>query len=312
MKIGGGWHGAQPWGLKGVEFHAGKERFDGVDTEGLPESVTEQVLITRYNDPGMLEEFFARYGDRTACFIMEPFIGAGGFIAATEEFVTTARRLCTRYGTVLIFDEVISGFRFGPSSAARLYGIEADLGAYGKIIGGGMPLSAVAGRKEIMELCGRGARHPVRFSGGTYSGHPVSLFAAKLMMEHLLDHAGDIYPRIARIGEEMRTGVAGAFQAHGISACCTGGGNSCIPGSSMGMLFFPLGDKRCIDTPAESQSPETVDLELTNRIIPLAMLLEGVHVVHGLGSVSAAHTDEDIRTLIAACGRAAERIAAYG
>ena len=311
MKIGGGWHGAQPWGLKGVDFHLGKERFDGVDTEGLPESVTEQVLITRYNDPEMLEDLFARYGDKTACFIMEPFLGAGGFIAASQEFVTTARKLCTRYGTVLIFDEVISGFRFGPSSAARLYGIEADLGAYGKIIGGGMPLSAVAGRKKIMELCGRGARHPVRFSGGTYSAHPASLYAAKLMMEHLRDHAEEIYPRIARLGEAMREGVAGAFRKHGIAACCTGGGNSRIPGSSLGMLFFPLTDKECIDTPEESQSPETVDLELTNRIIPLAMLLEGVHVVHGLGSVSAAHTGGDIRALVEACGRAAERIASY-
>ncbi|MFP4563749.1 MAG: aspartate aminotransferase family protein [Spirochaetia bacterium] len=311
MKIGGGWHGAQPWGLKGVDFHEGKERFDGVDTEGIPKSVTDQVLITRYNDPGMLEELFARYGNRTACFIMEPFIGAGGFIAACEEFVTTARELCTRYGTVLIFDEVISCFRFGPSSAAKLYGIEADLGTYGKIIGGGMPLSAVAGRKKIMELCGRGARHPVRFSGGTYSAHPASLYAAKLMMLFLKDHAEDIYPRIALLGEKMRSGVAREFRKRGISACCTGEGNSRIPGSSMGMLFFPLGTKAYIDTPEESQSPEIVDLTLTNRIIPLAMLLEGVHVVHGLGSVSAAHTEEDIRLLVDACGRAAERIVSY-
>jgi glutamate-1-semialdehyde 2,1-aminomutase len=169
MKMGGGWHGAQPWGLKGVHFHAGGDGFRRVETAGLPSALTDEVVVTRFNDPDVLRDHFAQHGDRLACLIVEPFLGAGGFILATPEYLQTARELTQRYGVTLIFDEVISGFRFRAGDVGTLYGVRPDLAIFGKIIGGGMPVAAVAGRADIMGLAGR----EVKFSGGTYSAHPA-------------------------------------------------------------------------------------------------------------------------------------------
>jgi glutamate-1-semialdehyde 2,1-aminomutase len=187
MKAGGGWHGAQPWGLIGVDFHTENGRsFEHAESRGLPGAVEEEVVVTRFNDPQMLEDRFKAHDGRLACFILEPVIGSAGFLPADPEYLKAARELTARYGTVLIFDEVISGFRFCAGSAARLYGIMPDLFTFAKVIGGGMPVAAVAGRADIMSLAGRSG--DVRFSGGTYSCHPASLLAARTMMSWLSDH----------------------------------------------------------------------------------------------------------------------------
>ena len=312
MKEGGGWHGAQPWGLKGIEFHhAGAASFDAVDTKGLPEIFGEEVIITHFNDAGMLEEQFKKYGDRIACLILEPFIGAGGFIAAGREYLELARELTRRYGALLIFDEVIDGFRFCAGSIGNLYGITPDLAAYGKIMGGGMPISAVGGSREIMQLAGRGGGRSVRFSGGTYSAHPASLAAANRMMGYLAEHEGEIYPRIGSLGEKCRRGAEKAFRDEGIYAVCTGDAGGAIPASSLGMLFFPHEEGYRVTTPAETRDPEICDTELGEKLLQIALLLEDVHVVHGFGSVSAAHTEGDGDRFYDACRRAAAYIKSF-
>lgn len=156
--------------------------------------------MTGYNDPEALRRHFREHGDRLACFIVEPFIGAGGFILATPEYLQAARELTDQYGVVLIFDEVISGFRFRAGDLGALYGIRPDLATFAKIIGGGMPVAAVAGRREIMELCGRAGGSRVAFSGGTYSAHPAAMLAPRAMLTHLLAHEAEIYPAIGRLG----------------------------------------------------------------------------------------------------------------
>jgi glutamate-1-semialdehyde 2,1-aminomutase len=307
MKIGGGWHGAQPWGLKGVDFHdENQSRFQHVDTLGLPEAIAEEVLVTRFNDPQMLSDHFHRYGDTIACFMVEPFIGAGGFLPADREYLTEARELATRYGAVLIFDEVISGFRFHAGSLAKLYGVQPDLAAYAKIIGGGMPVAAVGGRADIMELAGRSGG--VKFSGGTYSGHPASLLASLTMMRHLVEHAAELYPRLADLGQRIRRAVEAAFAAEGLQAVCTGDGNEAVPGSSLGMVCFPRRQGAHLRSPEDTRNPEICDVVLADKVLQLALLLEDVHVVHGLGAVSAAHTETEIARLAEACRRAARRI----
>ena len=180
VKVGGGWHGAQPWGLKGVGFSTEEGAgFQRVDTAGLPHTLTDEVIITRFNDPDMLHDQFRRFGDRIACFIVEPFIGAGGLVPATSEYLHAARDVTQRYDAVLIFDEVISGFRFHAGDAGSLFEIQPDLATFGKIVGGGMPVAAVAGRADILRLVGRESGFEVKFSGGTHSAHPASLLAAK-------------------------------------------------------------------------------------------------------------------------------------
>ncbi len=307
LKVGGGWHGAQPWGLKGVSFGT-EPGFQELDTLGLPAAIDEQLLVTRYNDADMLEDQFRKHGGQIACFIVEPFIGAGGMIPAAPEFLRTARRLTEQYGAVLIFDEIVSGFRYRAGDTGRMYGVQPDLAAFGKVIGGGMPVAAVAGRAEIMDLVGRKKGKRVAFSGGTYSAHPASLLAAKAMLEYLIAHENEIYPRLTRIAETTHRTVEDAFAREGIYARCTGYGNEILPESPSAMLLFPYEDGFIPRTPDEARNPNVCDITLGEEILRVALLLAGVHVTHGLGSVTTAHTEEDINFLGEACQQAARRI----
>jgi glutamate-1-semialdehyde 2,1-aminomutase len=307
MKAGGGWHGGQPWGLIGVDFHTENGRsFGHAESRGLPGAVEEEVVVTRFNDPQMLEDQFRIHGSRIACFILEPVIGASGFLPADAEYLRAARELTARHGAVLIFDEVISGFRFRAGSVGRFYGVIPDLFAFAKVMGGGMPVAAVAGRADIMSLAGRNGG--VRFSGGTYSCHPASLLAAKTMMEWLSANESEVYPAIGAMGEKTRRAVEDAFKEAGVSAVCTGHPNGVIPGSSLGAVMFPRRDGIVFKSPDQTRNPEVCDVELSDTVLPLALLVEDVHVVHGLGSVSTAHTDGDIEILKEALGKTAARI----
>ena len=309
MKVGGGWHGAQPWALKGVDFHEeNHSQFQHVETKGLPLAIAREVLVTRFNDAEMLEGLFRRHGGEVACFIVEPFMGAGGFLFAEPEYLALARELCTRYGTVLIFDEVISGFRFHPGAVSQLYGVQPDLATFAKAMGGGMPVAAVAGRAELMKMAGRGGG--VKFSGGTYSAHPASMLAAKTMMGLLESNAREIYPRLASLGQRCRRAVEASFAAEGLHAVCTGDGNAAVPGSSLGMVHFPYREGTRFRSPEDNRNPDICDVVLGDTVVQLALLLEDVYVVHGLGSLSAAHTEADIERMAEACRRAARRIKA--
>jgi glutamate-1-semialdehyde 2,1-aminomutase len=307
MKAGGGWHGAQPWGLVGVDFHAEKSaHFTQAESRGLPGAVEREVVVTRFNDPQMLEDQFKRHGREIACFILEPVIGSAGFIPADPAYLRAAREITARHGAVLIFDEVISGFRFCAGSVGRLYGVSPDLSTFAKIVGGGMPVAAVGGRADIMALAGRGGN--VRFSGGTYSCHPASLLAARTMMGWLVEHEAELYPRLGALGEKARRTVESAFAAEGMLARCTGDANGAVPGSSVGAVMFPYREDAVFTSPELTKDPALCDTLLSDVVLQLALLLEDVHVMHGLGAVSAAHTEQDIGRLGDACGRAARRI----
>lgn len=312
MKVGGGWHGAQPWGLKGVGFDAqAGVGFQHVDSEGLPPAVTNKVVVTGFNDPDMLRDHFRQYGDRLACFIVEPFIGAGGLIPATLEYLQTARELTHQYGAVLVFDEVIAGFRFRAGNVGALYGVQPDLTTFGKVMGGGMPVSAVAGRAGIMNLAGSEGDHRVKFSGGTYSGHPASLLAAKTLITYLVDHEEEIYPRLAELGAKTRRTIEAAFAEEGIYARCTGYGNEAFPGSSVFMCHFPYQDDVQLNRPEDVFDPAVCDITLAKEVLQLALLLEDVYALHGHGAVSIAHTEADIDLLGEGCRKAARRLKAY-
>jgi glutamate-1-semialdehyde 2,1-aminomutase len=298
MKVGGGWHGGHPWGLKGVGFQTGKGNgFQGVDTAGLPTAITERVVVTAFNDPQRLRDDFRKYGERLACFTVEPFIGAGGSMPATREFLYTARELADLYGVVLILDEVISGFRFRAGDLGSLYGVRADLATFGKIIGGGMPVAALAGREEIMKLLGRAGASKVKFSGGTYSGHPACLLAAKTMMEYLVAHEKEIYPRLADLGEKSRRIATRAFSDEGIYATTPRYSSDVVQGSSLSLLAFPYREGQELLTPADVRDPAVCDVALGEEILQLAMLTHDVFAKHGLGAVSTAHTDDDLESL---------------
>ncbi len=312
MKVGGGWHGGHPWGLKGVSFKAqGDVGFQNVDTEGLPAPLTDKVVVTGFNDTELLRDHFRQYGDQLACFIVEPCIGAGGIIPATREYLQTARELTHKYGTILIHDEVIAGFRFRAGDMGALYDVKPDLATFGKIIGGGMPVAAVVGRADIMDLIGRKNNQRVKFSGGTYSGHPASMLAAKTLMTYLVDHEEEIYPRLAELGEKARQVIEAAFVEEGIYARCTGCGSEAVTGSSLFMCHFPYQDDVQLDRPENLFDPSVCDMTLLQEVSQLAFLLEDVYVIHGHGAISTAHTEADIDALGGACRKAARRFKAH-
>jgi glutamate-1-semialdehyde 2,1-aminomutase len=308
IKVGGGWHGGQPWGLKGVYFANGAEPWT-IETQGLPAALTREIIVSRYNDPQMLRDHFKEYGNRAACFIVEPFMGSGGFMPATPEYIRTARQLADQYGVILIFDEVISGFRFRAGDLGSMFGVKPDLATFAKIIGGGMPVAAVAGRADIMQLCTRGGK--VRFPGGTYSGHPASLLAAKTLLTYLIEHEQEIYPRIARLGAKVRLTIEEAFASQDIFVRCTGNTNDVVRGSSFAVPQFPYDSKQALASPDDVNDPSLCDVEFRDHVFQVALLLEDINVVHGGGSVSMAHSEADIALLGEACRRVARRVKPY-
>jgi glutamate-1-semialdehyde 2,1-aminomutase len=307
LKIAGGWHGAQPWGLKGVHYAAGPEPW-GAESEGLPTRVADEVMLTRFNDAEQLAELFRLHGKRLSCLIVEPFSGGANFILATPEYLAAARQLTERHGALLIFDEVVSGFRFCAGDLGSLYGIRPDLVTLGKIVAGGMPLAAVAGRREVMALCGREGDARVAFSGGTFSAHPACLLAAKTMVSHLAMHEAEIYPRLAILGDQMRRAIGEAFASEGIVATCTGQPNEVVPGSSMTAVHFPYDGDTVLDGPHVTCDPTLCDTVLAEKVLQLALLLEDIYALHASFSASAAHDEADIVRLGEACRAAAKRI----
>ncbi len=312
LKVGGGWHGASPYLLKGVKFHAG-EGFEGRESAGLLDDIVRRTLVTRFNDAEDLRRTIGAHGDRIACFIVEPFLGVGGFLPASREYLELARDLTAARGIILIFDEIISGYRFCPAGVQDLYGVRPDLTTFGKIIGGGHAVSAVAGPADVMEECerGRGGRGRVFFEGGTFSGHAEYTRAGLAMLRRLASSAGTVYPRIARAGDRLRRGIEGVFAEAGVPVRTTGDGNEVVPGSSLFMVHFPREKGMAYDRPEDIHDGRRSDAALREEILKLALLVNGVNIVHGGGAVSAAHGEREIEATIAAYGEAARLIRKY-
>jgi glutamate-1-semialdehyde 2,1-aminomutase len=297
--------------LKGVTYRDGGVGFEGVDSKGLPAALTDRIVVTRFNDPQRLTDDIAAVGDDLACLILEPMLGAGGTIAGTTEYLRLARELCTEHGALLILDEMITGFRFHAGGLGALHGVTPDLAIYGKALGGGMPVAAVAGRAEVMAEAGRATGPRVAFSGGTYSAHPASMLAAKVFLEHIDGHAAEIYPRLGETGRAMRRGIESAFAEAGILARCTGAVDELECGSSMVTVHFPHQDTVKLDTPEAVFDPNRCDIERREKVLGLALLVEDVHLLLAHGAASTAHTDDDVAFLTDACRRTAARIARH-
>lgn len=194
---------------------------------GIPEATAKLTLSLEFNDTELLERSIAQLGaEKIAAVIVEPIPGNMGLIVPKPEFLKQLRELCTRHGIVLIFDEVMSGFRVALGGAAELYGITPDLSTYGKIIGGGLPVGAFGGRAEIMERLAPSG--PV-YQAGTLSGNPLAMSAGLAAFRYLRDQ--NPYPRLERLSERLTSGLARAAEANEVSFCAT------HIGSMLGMYF---------------------------------------------------------------------------
>lgn len=311
MKVGGGWHGAQPYALKGVSVY--DRGLNQLESAGLPSGVDTMIIVTRFNDIQDLENKFKEHGEKTACFILEPFIGAGGFIFSHKDYLQKARELTRKYNALLIFDEVVSGFRFHAGGVQGLYRIQPDITVLGKAIGGGMPVSAVAGRDDVLALCGPEARsdEKVKFEGGTFSAHPAAMLAGLTYLKYLKEHESEIYPRIGQLGAKVRKGIEEIFAAHGFNVKCTGYGDSITEHSSLIGVQFLKKEIDQISFPDQVWNPEVCDFELRERIFKLSMLEEGFNIFHGYGAISAAHTSGEIQASLDAVERIAKKWRKY-
>ena len=270
-----------------VKAGSGALTFGQPSSGGVPAEVAAHTLVLDYNDSEQLSQTFAKIGGEIAAVIVEPVAGNMNLIAPKPEFLQTLRDLCTKHGAVLIFDEVMTGFRVGPKCAQGLFGITPDLTTLGKVIGGGMPVGAFGGRRDIMQCIA--PLGPV-YQAGTLSGNPVAV-AAGLTTLKLVQTAG-FYDKLAAATTSLVNGLAEAAKANGVvfSAQSVGG---------MFGLYFSA-------TPPQSYAEVMqCDKEKFNRFFH-AMLDEGVYLAPSAfeaGFVSAAHSADDIGKTIAAASR---------
>ncbi len=198
LKFDGCYHGHSDGML--VKAGSGLVTFGEPSSAGVPAAIGELTSVLPLDDFGALSRYFDEHGMQTACAIIEPVPANNGLLPQQLDFLKTLRELCTRHGTILIFDEVISGFRVGPGGAAEMYKITPDLVTYGKIIGGGMPVGCYGGRKDIMGVVAPDG--PV-YQAGTLSGNPVAMAAGLATLERLtpdfyasLNHRAVIWAKV--------------------------------------------------------------------------------------------------------------------
>ncbi len=179
---------------------------------GVPVDIVKHTLTAQYNDLGGVEALFAEYPDQIACVIVEPVAANMGVVTPKEGFLQGLRKLCDQYGALLIFDEVITGFRLCLGGAQAYYDVRADLTTFGKIIGGGMPVGAYCGSREVMEQvapCG-----PV-YQAGTLSGNPVAMAAGLAQLTYLRDHP-EVYTDIGEKGKWLAEAMRAAAKRHNV------------------------------------------------------------------------------------------------
>lgn len=264
------------------------------DSLGVSESVTADTLIAPYNDLTGVEELFKKY--EIGCVIVEPVAANMGVVLPKEGFLSGLRELCDTYGALLVFDEVITGFRLGKGGAQEYYGIRADLVTYGKIIGGGMPVGAYGGKKEIMELvspCGS------VYQAGTLSGNPIAMAVGLAQLEALENE--DIYKYISQMGAKLAGGLSDIARNLGLKACVNQIG-------SLVCLFFG------IETANDYQSVKKADTALYARYFH-KMLAGGVYLAPSQFEamfISYSHMEKDIYKTLNIAERALKEMKSEG
>jgi glutamate-1-semialdehyde 2,1-aminomutase len=267
-----------------VKAGSGMLTFGNPSSSGVPADLARHTLVLDYNDAEQLARTFAQHGDRIAAVIVEPVAGNMNLIAPRQGFLQTLRDLCVRHGTVLIFDEVMTGFRVGLGSAQGLYGIKPDLSTFGKVIGGGMPLGAFGGRRDIMEKIA--PLGPV-YQAGTLSGNPLSV-AAGLATLKLVSQPG-FHAALEAKTSRLVSALSAAAKQCGAK----------FSAQSVGGMFGLYARETPPISYAEVMQS---DQPAFNRFYH-AMLDKGVYLAPSAfeaGFVSAAHSDADVEATVAA------------
>ena len=257
-------------------------------SSGVPPETAQHTLVLDYNDTAALERCFKEMGDQIATVIVEPVAGNMNLVAPLPGFLKTLRALCTQHGAVLIFDEVMTGFRVARGGAQALFGIRPDLTTLGKVIGGGMPVGAFGGRRDIMEKI---APLGGVYQAGTLSGNPVALAAGMATLQALLQPG--VFESVAAAARDLTTGLARVAAEQGVVFSAQS------VGSMFGIYFRAT-------PPTSFAEVMQCDKERFNRFFH-AMLDRGVYLApsaYEAGFVSAAHGKAEIDATLAAAAAA--------
>ena len=292
IKFEGCYHGHSDSLL--VKAGSGMLTFGNPSSAGVPAGVTEHTLVLEYNNPEQLKEAFEQYGDDIACVIVEAVAGNMNMVPGKPEFIHAMRELCTQYGALLIVDEVMTGFRVALQGAQSLYGVTPDITMFGKVIGGGMPVAAFGGRRDVMEKiapCG-----PV-YQAGTWSGNPVGV-ACGLNTLQWFQEPG-FYERLSQQTKKLVEGLTAAAKEAGVAFCAQS------VGGMFGLYFL----EKCPEGFNDVMKSDTKRFNVFFH----SMLDQGVYFapsVFEAGFVSIAHTDEVIEETIRAAKVAFAKVAA--
>lgn len=282
IKFEGCYHGHADSML--VKAGSGLLTFGNPTSSGVPEDFAKHTMVLDYNDSTQLEEVFAKMGSTIAAVIVEPVAGNMNLLRATPEFLQTMRRLCTQHGAVLMFDEVMSGFRVALGGAQALYDIQPDMTVLGKVIGGGLPVAAFGGRKEYMQhLAPLGSV----YQAGTLSGNPVAVAAGMTTLD-IIQRPG-FYEKLSAQTAKLVDGLSGAAAEAGIAFC----------GDAIGGMF---GIYFTEQVPGNYAEMMTCNKDRFNQFFH-AMLDAGVYLAPSAfeaGFVSATHDDAVIAETVTA------------
>ncbi len=256
---------------------------------GVPEEFTQFTLALPYNDIGALEQAFEKFKQQIACVIVEPVVGNMGCVPPARGYLEALRTVTQRHKTLLIFDEVMTGFRLAYGGAQEVYGIQPDLTTMGKIIGGGLPVGAYGGPSEIMDMVA--PLGPV-YQAGTLSGNPLAMAAGYATLSYLREH-NEIYSKLEKLAGEVVAGVAAAAKDAGVVMCHNRAG-------SMFTWFFTAGPV------TDWTSAAKCDTEAFGRFF-LAMLENGIYLPPSqfeAAFLGAVHTEHDVQQTITAAKQA--------
>ena len=275
-----------------VKAGSGVSTFGLPDSPGIPASLAEHTASLEYNNIEEINDFMQTHGESVAAIIVEPIAGNMGYIPGHDDFLLALRTACDKYGSILIFDEVMSGFRVALGGAQELYGITPDLTAFGKVIGGGLPVGAFGGKAELMNMLA--PEGPI-YQAGTLSGNPLAMAAGSALLNELIKE--NPYRSLEIMANQLLTGMAEIFQSKSIPF---------VYGASGGMFGFFIAE----EMPANFEDVSKTDSELFKRVY-LGCLEEGVYFAPSkfeAGFISTTHVENVIDETLAKVSKGLERL----
>jgi glutamate-1-semialdehyde 2,1-aminomutase len=277
-KFEGGWHGGYDALHVGVHYP-----FNIPESAGLTSGALQDTIVLHFNDLEAVKERLKN--EKVASIIIEPVLGAGGGIPAEKEFLKGLREFCDEKGILLIFDEVITGFRLAPGGAQEYYGVTPDITVFGKVLGGGFPIGAFCGCKKIMErLDARIYERPnYSFHGGTFAANPIAMTAGLATLKILED--GQLINKLNRVGDKTREQLRKIFEACDINVQVTGA-------SSLFNTHFTREEVKDANGAFKADRKKLVDYHL--NLIANGVFFLPMH----MGALSTAHSEGDIEKML--------------